>query len=301
MKTVGRWRFHHLVVESRCSLAHDPSARLFAALPTAPMEAPVDLRIEVRAGSAAELEARLAGPPIMTDGEFEVRASAGSMEGTGPQARVTVDAGPVPRLDAVVDRAAAEDPGALHRAASRPTLLAFAGAARARGLFLLGATGVVLPGDRAVLLVGPPGGGTATLARALVATGAEPFGETIWLSRRDGQVQLFALAAERSPTEPGQAGPARTEAGAPMAILLPATTGALTTRLEPADPADALGALLAALPLPALPGLAGAASPLPILGELVERVVVHRVALGRDLLADGVAVARLVAGRLADA
>ena len=326
-----RFRFHHLVVEARSTLPVDPVALLLAPLPQAPMEAPIDLLLETRAGAGpSDLAARLGGPPLYTHGDVALRVAAGLVEITWPVARFTVDAGPLPHAVGVLDAGALADPTTLHLAAQHPALLAFAAATRARGVFLLHAACLVLAGDRTVLVPGPVGTGKSTLAAALIAAGAGYLGDdAVWLVRRPEGIRLLALPRPFHLTEPSAAavglaarlepgdrtrsgrrrldpavafpGAFHWEAPAPSAILLPSLTGEPSTRIEPAGPADAMGALLEGSALAASRGLPGGASHLPLLGDLCDGAAVHRVELGLDLLGDGVAVARRVIERLADA
>ena len=326
-----RFRFHHLVVEARSTLPADPVALLLAPLPQAPMETPADLLLETRAGAGpADLAPRLGGPPAFTLDDVKVRVAAGLVEITWPVARFTVDAGPLPHAVGVLDATALADPTTLHLAAQRPALLAFAAAARTRGVFHLQAACLVLAGDRTVLVPGLVGAGKSSLAAALIAAGAGYLGDdTVWLARRPEGIRLLALPRPFHLTEPSAAavglaarlepgdrtrsgrrrldpaaafpGAFHWEAAAPSAILLPSLTGETVTRLEPAEPADAMGALLEGSALAASRGLPGGATHLPLLGELCDGAAVYRAELGLDLLADGAAVARQLVQRLADA
>ena len=325
---MARHRFHHLVVEARGPLPEDPVAQLLAPLPLAPPEAPVDVRLETRAAAGAELEPRLPGAPALVRGQLSVRVGGGAVEVCWPGARFTVDALPLPRALGLVDPALLTSPNDRAALIQGPAHFALAAALATRGVLHLDAACLVLPGERTVLLPGPPGSGKSTLAAALVAAGAEFLGDdSVFLCRgRDGLARLLALPRpfllpEASARAVGltarlEAGPGapperrrvdaaaafpgrfRADAPAPTVILLPRLTGEATSRLEPVGPADALGLLLASA---ALGGLPGGGGHLPLLGELADGARVLRAELGRDLLADGPAVARRLVSELADA
>ncbi len=325
-----RHRFHHLVVEARTTLAADPVARLLAPLPLAPMEAPVDLRLETRAASGAELSPHLRGEPAFVFGDLELRLGGSAVELCWPGARFTVDALPQPRAVGLVDPAALLSPLDLHAMAQVPALFAFAAALRARGVYHLHAACLVLAGERTVLVPALAGSGKSTLAASLVAAGAEFLGDdTVFLALRGGKARLLALPREfhlaeasaravglEGRLEAGHAslagkrrldaaaafpGRFRWDAPAPAVILLPRITGEAVSRLEPAGPAEALGLLLESSALVATRGLPGGGGHLPLLGALADGARVLHAELGLDLLADGAAVARRLVSELADA
>lgn len=327
---MARLRFHHLVVETKGTLPADPVARLLASLPPAPMEAPIDLRLETRAATGPALAPHLPGAPAFVFGDLELRVGGGAVELCWPGARFTVDALPLPRAVGLVDPAGLATPLDLHAMAQVPALFAFAAALRARGVFHLHAACLVLPGERTVLVPALAGSGKSTLAAALVAAGAEFLGDdTVFLARREGEARLLALPREFHLAEAsaravgveaalldGHAslagkrrldaavafpGRFRWDAPAPAVILLPAITGEPASRLEPAGPADALGVLLESSALVATRGLPGGEGHLPLLGELADGARVLRAELGLDLLGDGAAVARRLVADLADA
>lgn len=327
---VPRHRFHHLVVETRSSLAFDPVARLLAPLPLAPPEAPADVRVETRAAAPGELAPRLDLPPAFVFGDLVLRLSSGTVELCWPGARFTVDALPLPRVVGLVDPAAATTPLLQHALAQVPALFALAAALRARGVFHLHAACLVLPGDRTLLVPALAGAGKSTLAASLVAAGAEYLGDdTVFAARRDGAVRLLALPRQfhlapasaravglldrleaghetlagkrRLDAEGAFPGRFRWDAPAPTFILLPRITGGPETRLVPAGPAEALGTLLESSALVATRGLPGGESHLPLLGELADGARVLHAELGLDLLADGRLVARRLVQELADA
>jgi len=327
---VARFRFHHLVVETRSSLPVDPAARLLAPLPEAEAGAPVDLLVETRPGGQADLAPRLAGPPAFDHGGLVLRVAGGTVELCWDRTRFTVEALPVPRAVGLVDPALLDTPLGLHALAQVPTLMALTAALRARGVFHLHAACLVLPGDRAVLVPALAGSGKSTLAGALIAAGASYLGDdTLWVARRDGAIRLLALPrefhlAERSAAALGLSaaletghdslagkrrldaarvfpGRFRWEAAAPAGIVLPRITGEPATRILEAGPADALGLLLESSALVATRGLPGGADHLPLLGELADGARVLRAELGLDLLSEPAAVARRIAAALADA
>jgi hypothetical protein len=327
---VARHRFHHLVVEARSALPADPLGRLLSQLPLAPPEAPVDLWLETRAASAGELAPRLEGEPVLVRGDQVARVGGGAVELCGPGSRFTVDALPLPRVIGLVQPEALASPAGLDALAEGAALLAFAVALRARGVFHLHAAGLVLVGERAVLVPALAGAGRSTLAVALVAAGAEFLGDAdVFVVRRAGALRLLALPgafrlAERAARavrleahlEPGPAaadgtrhldaqavfpGQFRWEAPAPALILLPRLSGEPRSRLEPAGPAEALGQLLECSTLAAARGLPGGDGHLPLLGALADGARVLHAELGLDLLAEGAAVARRLVADLADA
>ena len=327
---MGRFRFHHLVVETRSALDFDPAARLLAPLPAAPLELPADVRIETRAAGPGELTPRLEVAPAFVFGDLVLRIEAGTVELCWPGARYTVDALPLPRVVGLVDPGAATTPLLQHAMAQVPALFALAAALRARGVFHLHAACLVLPGERTVLVPALAGSGKSTLAAALVAGGAEYLGDdTVFATRREGAVRLLALPREfhlapasaravgvedrleaghqtlagkrRLDAEGAFPGRFRWDAPAPAFILLPHITGEAETRLTPGGPAEALGTLLESSALVATRGLPGGESHLPLLGALADEARIWDAALGLDLLADGRAVARKIVERLADA
>jgi hypothetical protein len=307
---MARLRFHHLVVETRSQLRADPLARLLGALPAAWLEAPVDVRLETRPAASGELTPRLADAPSYTEGDVTLRAAGGAVEVCGPGARLTADALPLPRLVGLFDPAAVATPEGLAALARGPALLGLAAVLRLRGLHLLSAACLVLPGERTVLIPGggrragaatlaSPAGGRAeeearsALLASLVAVGAERFADgLVLLCRRGGGLALLGLAAATGE---------RLDAPPPGIILLPRLAHGSITRLEPAGPVEAIGALLEASPLASVPSLPGGEGHLPLLGALADGARVFEVLLGTDLVAgDETAGRRLVEG-LADA
>ena len=327
---MARFRFHHLVVETRSALPVDPAAHLLAPLPPAEAGAAVDLVLETRPAEPGDLAPRLAGPPAFDHGGLVLRVGGGAVELCWDRTRFTVEAVPVPRAVGLVDPALLATPLGLHAVAQVPALMALAAALRARGVFHLHAACLVLPGDRPVLVPALAGSGKSTLAGALIGAGASYLGDdTLWVTRRGGAPRLLALPrefhlAERSAAALGLTGLLETgheslagkrrldaarafpgrflwEAGPPAGIVLPRITGEAATQLEEAGPADALGLLLESSALVATRGLPGGAAHLPLLGELADGARVVRAGLGLDLLSDPVGVARRIAAALADA
>jgi hypothetical protein len=329
---VARVRFHHLVVETRSTLAEDPAARLLAALPAVPAGTPADVLLESAPGSAAagDFAPRLPGEPAFDHAGLQLRVAGGLVELCCGPTRFTVEAAPLPHARGWVDPKLMETPLGQHAVAQVPVLMSLAAAVRARGLYHLHAACLVLAGDRPVLVPALAGSGKSTLATALVLAGAAYLGDdTLFVARRGRELRLLALPrefhlSERSArafglaarVEPGHGslagkgrldaaaafpGRFRAEAGPPAAILLPSITGEPVTRLLPAGAAEALGLLLESSVLAATRGLPGGEGHLPLLGELADGARVLRAELGLDLLSDPAGVARRVAEAVADA